>query len=89
MWNYAKAPDDVLKKAKALSAVADAFSVPLAAAALQFPLGNEIVTSVIPGPRDKAELQQIVDWFATSIPSEFWAALKSTGLINGTAPVPS
>lgn len=89
MWDYTKAPDDVINRAKALSAVADEFSVPLAAAALQFPLGNEIVTSVIPGPRDKAELQQVVDWFATPIPAEFWATLKSKGLINGAAPVPS
>lgn len=89
MWDYTKAPDDVINRAKALSAVADEFSIPLAAAALQFPLGNEIVTSVIPGPRDKVELQQVVEWFATPIPVEFWARLKSKGLINGAAPVPS
>jgi D-threo-aldose 1-dehydrogenase len=88
MWNYAKAPDEVVNRARALSAVADEFSIPLAAAALQFPLGNEIVTSVIPGPRDKAELHQVVDWFATPISGEFWATLKSKGLIDDEAPVP-
>lgn len=88
MWNYARAPDEVINRARALSAVADEFSVPLAAAALQFPLGNDIVTSVIPGPRDKTELQQIVDWFSTPIPGEFWATLKSKGLIDGATPVP-
>ncbi len=71
-----------------MHAVADAFAVTLAAAALQFPLGNEIVTSVIPGPRDKTELQQIVDWFSTPISGEFWATLKSKGLIDGATPVP-
>lgn len=87
-WNYATAPEEVVNKARALGAVADEFSIPLAAAALQFPLGNEIVTSVIPGPRDKGELKQILDWFRTPIPSEFWAALKSKELIDEAAPVP-
>jgi len=87
-WNYAKAPADVVNKVRSLGAVADQFSVPLAAAALQFPLGNDIVTSVIPGPRDKDELQQILEWFETPIPSGFWTTLKSKGLMKEAAPVP-
>jgi len=88
MWNYAKAPAEVVAKAQALGAVADEFSIPLAAAALQFPLGNDIVTSVIPGPRDTGELRQILDWFATPIPAGFWDALKSKGLMDPAAPLP-
>ena len=65
------------------------FSIPLAAAALQFPLGNDIVTSVIPGPRNKGELQQIMGWAETPIPSEFWSALKARGLLNEDAPTPN
>ena len=88
MWNYAKAPAEIVDKVRALGAVADHFKVPLAAAALQFPLGNEIVTSVIPGPRDKGEFEQIIHWFETKIPNEFWSTLKSNGLIEQAAPVP-
>ena len=88
-WNYAKAPAEVVDKARALADVADAFGVPLAAAALQFPLGNDLVTSVIPGPRDKAELQQNLEWFTTPIPDELWISLKSKGLLHEAAPVPS
>ncbi|PSK80233.1 D-threo-aldose 1-dehydrogenase [Limimaricola soesokkakensis] len=88
-WNYAKAPAEVVDKARALAKVADAFGVPLAAAALQFPLGSDIVTSVIPGPRDKAELQQNLEWFTTPIPDELWISLKSKGLLHEAAPVPS
>ena len=58
-WNYAKAPKEVIDKARALSVVADEFGIPLPAAALQFPLGDEIVCSVIPGPRDKGELEPV------------------------------
>ncbi len=89
MWNYAKAPEDVVNKARNLGAVADAFDISLAAAALQFPLGDKIVTSVIPGPRDKAELEQIIEWFNTPLPSEFWRELKAKGLIDEAAVVPT
>ena len=88
-WNYAKAPKDVIDKARALGVVADEFGIPLPAAALQFPLGDEIVCSVIPGPRDKGELEQIVTWFKTPIPTEFWSTLKEKNLIGSSAAVPS
>ncbi len=88
LWNYAKAPDDVVAKARALGEVADTFSLPLAAAALQFPLGHDLVTSVIPGPRSKEELTQILTWFETPIPDAFWDALKTKGLLDERAPTP-
>ena len=89
MWNYSKAPADVIEKVRAISEVADEFNVPLAAAALQFPLFDDIVSSVIPGPRDKGELEQILEWFATAIPPAFWAALKTKGLLDEAARAPS
>ena len=88
-WNYTKAPTKIVEKARALDAVADQFSVPLPAAALQFPLGDTLVTSVIPGPRDRDELEQIVEWFETPIPNEFWEVLKSRDLIHEAAPTPA
>ena len=89
MWNYAKAPKEVIDKARALDVVANEFGIPLPAAALQFPLGDEIVCSVIPGPRDKGEFEQIVTWFKTPIPPEFWSTLKEKKLIEPSAAVPS
>jgi D-threo-aldose 1-dehydrogenase len=89
MWNYAAAPTEVVDRVRALGAVADEFAVPLAAAALQFPLANDIITSVIPGPRNAAELQQILDWFNLPIPAAFWAALKSRDLLTADTPVPA
>ena len=79
----------VVDKARALGQVADAHGVPLPAAALQFPLGHPIVTSVIPGPRDAGELAQILEWFKTPIPEAFWSDLKAQGLLAESAPTPS
>lgn len=87
-WNYAKAPKDVVNKARALSDVADAHEIPLAAAALQFPLGEALVSSVIPGPRDAGELAQILEWFNTPVPDAFWSELKAKGLMHEAAAIP-
>ncbi len=86
MWNYDNAPADIVARARALGAVADRFQIPLPAAALQFPLGHPIVTSVIPGPRNKSELLEILDWFRTPIPADFWTTLKNEGLLETDAP---
>jgi len=89
MWNYAKAPAEVVDKVRRIGAVADEHGVPLAAAALQFPLANDLITSVIPGPRDAGELRQILDWFHTPIAGDFWTALQAAGLLEEGAPVPA
>src|SRR3954447_4455527 len=48
-YNYAPAPQDVLDKVGRIQAVCERHGVPLASAALQFPLGHPQVASVIPG----------------------------------------
>ncbi|MEM9605237.1 MAG: aldo/keto reductase [Pseudomonadota bacterium] len=88
MWNYDTAPAEVVDKARQLGAVADEFAVPLPAAALQFPLAHPIVTSVIPGARNRAELEQILSWFDTPVPADFWATLIDRGLVDARATMP-
>ena len=88
MWNYAKAPTDVVEKAKDLSNIANEFKIPLAAAALQFPQANELVSSVIPGPRSKEELSEILKWQKIEIPTDFWNSLKERKLLRADAPTP-
>ena len=88
MWNYSKAPRDIVEKAKDLSTVAKEFEIPLAAAALQFPQANKLVSSVIPGPRSKEEFLEIIKWQKLVIPSEFWGVLKDRGLLRKDAPTP-
>lgn len=87
-WNYAKAPAEVLDRVKAIARVCDAHSVPLASAALQFPLAHPLVASVIPGPRSAAELNQIIGWTEAAIPPSLWSDLKNEKLIAANAPTP-
>ena len=62
MWNYAKAPAEVVEKVRKIGAIADKHKIPIAAAALQFPLANKLITSVVPGPRNANELEEVIKW---------------------------
>ena len=87
-WNYAKAPVEVVDKVKAIAHICQSHDVPLPAAALQFPLGSSLVSSVIPGPRSRNDMQQIIEWFSQDIPASLWSDLQSAGLLHENAPLP-
>jgi len=87
-WNYAKAPAEVVTRVNAITQVCESHKVPLPAAALQFPLGSPLVASVIPGPRSRGDMKQIIDWFSLDIPEGLWSDLKSEGLLHDDAPLP-
>lgn len=88
-FNYGAVPDATRAKVTAMQQVCREFDVALPAAALQFPLGHEMVVSVLPGLRSMDELHATLDWVQADIPAAFWGALKSQGLLHGAAPVPA
>lgn len=87
-FQYADAPPDVIARVKQLEAACADFNVPLAAAALQFPLAHPAVATVVPGGRTPAEMQQNIAWFEQPIPPAFWQALRDRSLIDPHAPLP-
>lgn len=87
-YDYEPATDAVRRKVSMIEQVCEAYDVPLAAAALRFPLEHPSITSVIPGARNAAEVLSNIALMAVEIPSEFWSALKAEGLIREDAPVP-
>jgi D-threo-aldose 1-dehydrogenase len=87
-FNYDKAPKDVVERVKKLTAVCADHNIPLPAAALQFPIANPIVSSIIPGPRSPEELKQIMAWWDMKIPASLWSDLKTAGALDKSAPVP-
>lgn len=87
-YNYAPAPPEILERVARIEQVCREFNVPLPAAALQFVVAHPAVASFTAGTRTVQQLQQNLDWFATSIPAPFWQQLKHQGLLRGDAPVP-
>jgi D-threo-aldose 1-dehydrogenase len=87
-YRYVDATPEVLAKVKRIEAVCARHNVPLAAAALQFPLGHPSVASVIPGALLPEHVTRNVAAFRHPIPAAFWAELKHEGLLRADAPVP-
>ena len=88
IYRYAPAKPEVIAKAQRIEAVCRRHQVPLAAAALQFPLGHPSVAAVIPGPVAPEEVRLNLQHFRTPIPAGLWDDLKAEGLIRQDAPTP-
>ncbi len=86
-YNYDVAPPDIVARVKALTAVCAAHGVPLAAAALQFPLAHRTVACVLTGMANAGEVEANLILWRTTIPSALWDDLKTAGLLRGDAPV--
>ncbi|MHB2169707.1 aldo/keto reductase [Alsobacter sp. R-9] len=85
---YQDAPEDVLAKVRRIEAVCASHGVPLAAAALQFPLGHPAVATVVAGCRSASEVHANADLMAQALPAALWSDLKSEKLIPAHAPLP-
>ncbi len=88
-YNYAEAPAPVRERVARLGEVCRAHGVPLAAAAIQFPLGHPKVSSVVIGAVSAGEIQQNFELMSQPIPSALWADLRSEGLVRSDAPLPA
>ncbi len=88
-YGYRRAKPETLEKAARIQEVCRRYDTPLAAAALQFPLGHPAVASIIPGPITPEEALQNLAWMQLDIPPALWAALKTEGLIRQDAPTPA
>jgi D-threo-aldose 1-dehydrogenase len=85
---YQPASPEILERTRRLEAACARHGVPLAAAALQFPLGHPAVASVIPGLRSPAEVRASVEGLALPIPPALWQELRAEGLLHPLAPTP-
>lgn len=87
-FNYEPAPAPVVERVGAIEDVCAAHGVPLAAAALQFPLAHSQVASVVPGMGSPKQVDDALALMRHAIPAALWAELKDCGLIRPDAPVP-
>lgn len=85
-FNYEPAPPAIVERVGGLEDICAAHGVPLAAAALQFPLAHPQVASIVPGMGSVAQVDQALALMAHPIPGELWADLKQAGLVREDAP---
>jgi D-threo-aldose 1-dehydrogenase len=78
----------VIARVEAIRSVCDRHGVPLAAAALQFPLAHPAVAAIIPGPRNADEFRANLELLRRPIPAALWRDLRDAGLLHSDAPTP-
>ena len=89
MYNYEPAGPAILERVAKIERVCKRYNVPIAAAALQFPLGHPIVASIVPGAISIKQVEQNLAAFRHPIPADLWAELKHEKLLRADAPVPA
>jgi D-threo-aldose 1-dehydrogenase len=87
-YDYEPAPAVVIEKVRKIEAVCAHHGVPLAAAALQFPLAHSLVASVIPGLDSASRVEQTVTLYHHKIPAALWQDLRRENLLRADAPIP-
>lgn len=87
-YDYAPASEAIAARVASLRAVCASHGVPLAAAALQFPLAHPAVMSVIPGISSSSQVTDALHWLGLDLPPSLWSDLRSEGLIHAEAPTP-
>jgi D-threo-aldose 1-dehydrogenase len=88
LYAYQPAEPGVLERTRRIAAVCARHGVPLAAAALQFPLHHPAVANVIPGPNSPAQVRANLQHMRRLIPADLWLELKAERLIDPAAPTP-
>lgn len=88
-FNYEPAPPAIVEQVGAIEDVCARHGVPLAAAALQFPLAHPQVASVVPGMGSVRQVEDALALMAQPIPAALWGELKDAALIRRDAPTPA
>jgi D-threo-aldose 1-dehydrogenase len=79
-YDYQPASDALLARVRAIETLCGEYGVPLAAAALQFPLRYPQVASVVTGMRDRSEVEANLALMRRSVPAGFWEAFDALRL---------
>jgi D-threo-aldose 1-dehydrogenase len=87
-YDYKPAPQPILERVARIEAVCRRHGVPLAAAALQFPLHHPAIAAIIPGGRRPDEIEVNLRHYRHLIPAQLWHELKAEGLLRQEAPTP-
>lgn len=88
-YDYAAAPEHLLRRAVRMREVTESWGVPLRAAALRFPFGHPAVASVLVGARSAAQVRDATEQFHRPLPGAVWEGLRTRNLLSGEVPVPA
>jgi len=79
-YEYGKVTPEIFKRVMEIRHVCDKYNVPIGAAALQFPLRNKNVVSVVCGATSLQQVQSNYTWAQQDIPEELWHDMAAIGI---------
>lgn len=77
LYDYARAPERMLRRARRMAAACESYGVTLPDAAVQFPLQNPAVDSVVVGVRTVAHIRSALERVSVPIPADLWSELAA------------
>lgn len=77
LFAYQPADDTVIARAKAIETLCSKHGVPMGAAALQFSIRSQLISSTICGVSTPDRVQQTIDWANHVIPDALWKDLAA------------
>lgn len=86
-FHHKKAPQNIVQKVFAMQNICRKYGIDLPAVALQFPLKNNIISSVVFGTSSVGYIKSNLGYFDQYIPDELWHDFKKHGFIHLNAPV--
>jgi D-threo-aldose 1-dehydrogenase len=87
-YNYRDPTPEESARVGKIEEICRSHGVPLAAAALQFPLHHPLVASVIPGAFQPGHPVRNVETMKIPVPDSLWSDLKTAGLLRSDTPTP-
>ncbi|RYE44951.1 MAG: aldo/keto reductase [Hyphomicrobiales bacterium] len=88
IYDYAQASPEMIEKTRRIEELCRKHGTTLIRAALNFPLGHEAITAIIPGFSNVAEFNDNLAGYRKAIPDALWVELRSAGLLHPNAPGP-
>ena len=86
-YNYADAPLEIINKSSEIKKICNKYNINPISAALQFPIFNKIIKTVLFGIQNQVEINQNIEYIHQKIPKEFWTEMKKRGFIKQFCPI--
>ncbi|GAA5179644.1 aldo/keto reductase [Rugosimonospora acidiphila] len=80
-YDYRPAAPELLARSRAIQALCEQHGVPLAAAAMRFPLGHPAIATVLVGADSAAQVRDNLRLFHHPVPDELWVDLARHRLV--------
>lgn len=84
-FDYGAAPTELVNRTERIADIADAYGVTVPQLAVQFPLRNEAVSTVVLGADSPEQITRNATLADAPVPEDLWAELQDAGLISGKA----